>query len=217
MNSRELTDLETERLNHWVKGLSGQKGILAPNNTTADYANGEQVRILLFKRLNKAEVVVDALPQHYVQFRQDLFLKNAQALFRSKRHENFFWAVLVRWAAKPRVLVGSLSLVLSLVLATFMIQHHFEPDLQDSQWMLLRGGEPPVVVRVAIAELESKTQQILSVLSDPNAKAILLRTTQGNQIQAKVPANSQQAFALEKIGIQIPSHGRLNLLIQPTD
>jgi hypothetical protein len=78
---------------------------------------------------------------------------------------------------------------------------------------LFRGDEAVTRLTVPTRDLEPTLRRITAVLEQHQVAYLLKRLNHGAQVQAKLVPGSPAAQALLALGIAVPGHGRLNLLI----
>jgi hypothetical protein len=111
-------------------------------------------------------------------------------------------------------MVGVAACVALVFGGSILLNSTQESDELKDEWIVLRGDEKPQVMELRSAEVTAKTEQIVALLQRSNAKYLLAKNAKGTQFQAKIEPTSQLARDLTALGVLVPEHGRLNLVLQ---
>ena len=118
------------------------------------------------------------------------------------------WSV---WTQRP----ASMALVGVAVIgvAVALIYRPEAPIDPTEEATLLRGDEAAIRLTVPAGELDPLSRRITALLDKHKVTYSLKRLSNGAQIQAKLAPASVAAQELMTLGIAVPPHGRLNLLV----
>lgn len=206
----------------WLAGCKGQ-ALSSAQQSSNHYAEGSLIRSLFSSRLqaqleqNEIPTPTDVSEQRHWQYilaqirLEGMFTSPAIQRPEPGRHFRLgrFTAIASnqRWFA----LVASVA-VLAIGLSLFMQQHDITHD--DSA-VVMRGDEAAqhmtVQANQTAAQVAGQIEAILIQHQLPYRRTEL--TNGGVQIQAKVPKDSLAGQMLKTLGLSMPEHERLNVLV----
>jgi hypothetical protein len=217
----------------WFRGLIGQAPLGAElhsqhtNDYPKGYREGQFMRVL-FKQRAEA---LDKMPEQSVLDPRNSRLEQVWQSLRQQALTEGLWSNQTAIAASQSAssatiaanqsryaLVASVA-VLAIGLTIFMqIRQHDSHNQQDE--VVFRGDEQAQhLAGVTEASAKQFADKIEAILKAQAQKDPSLRYTRKQisptdvQIQAKVLPQSDAAIALTQLGVEIPEHGRLNLVI----
>lgn len=218
-------------LDFWLAGCQGQQ--LEPTlHNNPHYAEGRLIRELLqaraaeqAQRQNWPQPTAQSEQKHWQAVRRQLQSSHKthhqaelkpragttdttgtlHALWRLTKASNQHWFALVACVA-----------TLSVGLTLWMPQTH-ENTFDDAS-VVLRGNEPAQHMTPRPGQTpQSLANNIIAILNQHQLRFSKNDLPHGGiQIQAKVPLDSPARAALQELGMVLPNHERLNLMITPT-
>ncbi len=206
----------------WLAGCKGQA--LSPaQQSSSHYAEGSLIRSLFYSRFH-GQNEQTSLPtptelseqRHWQQIlnrsrQEGLFVSTAKPTPQNPPYAG--WGRFKTMASNQQwfALAASVA-VLGIGLTLFMQQHD---DIADDSAVIMRGDEEAqrltVQANKTAAQVAGQVEEVL------RQHQLSYRRTElnngGLQIQAKVPRDSPARNALLALGLTMPEHERLNLLI----
>ena len=117
----------------------------------------------------------------------------------------WFWA-----SQSQRVAIASVAVV---GLAIALVWRSGAPDEATGDPTIFRGDESKIVLALPAGEVDSKIQNVTAALEKNRVAYLVKPIDRGVQVQAKVMPSHPAIKDLEQLGIAVPQHGRLNLVI----
>jgi len=211
-NTSERGDDRDEVINAWIDGLQGQDSVSGLNAAARSGALLRQVVL---------QASQDRAPQDAAQEQALLDRWAGMGLLRGRKQSSADWLRAVwGWLPSrgPWIGLSTLALVGGLGLSVWFSdrQPTNEQSGAESDVSISRGSEQPL--QITADDPSALALRIGDVLKSNSIPVRRLDLPDGAvQLQARLPADATLARAsLAPLGIAIPSHGRLNVVISRT-
>lgn len=124
-----------------------------------------------------------------------------------------WWRRLTEWTAPNRRMFAIAGLMLVCVVAIPLVYQTTTAPPEDDDAVVMRGDEQPQ--RIAVPNSNQRADAIAALLTKRGIRVFRSQAERSVVLQAKVPADDAATrAALEKEGVAVPPHGRLNLVLK---
>ena len=123
-----------------------------------------------------------------------------------------FWQRVSEWVVPKQSLLAFVALVMVAVLVMPWVYDASEPTDADDG-VVMRGNEQPQ--KMVADDPEARADEIVAILAKQGIRAYRTKTERVVVLQAMVPPTDQATRgALKQVGVIVPDHGRLNLVLK---
>lgn len=200
-------------IEQWLDALRGD-----PQSAT--HANRREVSVL-------RDIIATSAAQHLRPVSSDMrerfhiYLRSQSATRGQDRHERIaartnvatWWQRLGEWTAPNQRMFAIAGLVLVCVVAIPLAYQTTTAPPEDDDAVVMRGDEQPQ--RMAVTNPNQRADEIEALLTKRGIRVFRSQAERSVVLQAKVPADDAATRAsLEKEGVTVPPHGRLNLVLK---
>jgi hypothetical protein len=219
MGSTELSEKQLAEIDAWFEGLRGAS-VDGATALASHHNDGESIGLLIKERLEMAKQHnAENKDRNFQIYKENLITKAVETLDQlpqKKRHARGVFVAIntflrrLPWSSR----IGSVVALASVLLVAGVLVTQLSVNAPEEEWMILRGGDSVQIIAIRRSEIDQKANRIVGLLTAADSKYIVLRNPKGVQIQAKVNPESRLAQDLISLGVQVPEHGRINVLLQ---